>query len=62
MARAALRSLRYLSRYFSFWFFREPLFILALCSEEPVGDGKGGAEVPEPELLIAFCCGELRKD
>lgn len=62
MARAVLRSLRYLSRYFSFWFFREPLFILVLCSEELVGDGKAGAEAPEPELEMVFCCGEPRKD
>lgn len=62
MARAALRSLRYLSRYFSFWFFRGPLLILVLWSEELVGDGKAGAEAPEPELEAVFCCGEPRKD
>lgn len=62
MARAALRSRRYLSLYFSFWFFRGPLFILALWSEELVGDGKAGAEAPEPQLDMVFCCGELRKD
>lgn len=61
MARAALRSLRYLSLYFSFWFLRGPLFILALCSEEVVGDGKAGADAPEPELDMVFCCGEPRK-
>ncbi len=62
MARAVLRSLRYFSRYFSFWFFRGPLFILILWSEELVGDGKAGAEAPEPELEMVFCCGELRND
>lgn len=62
MARAAFRSLRYLSRYFSFWFFRGPLFIFPLCSKELVGEGKAGAEAPEPELEMAFCCGEPRKD
>lgn len=61
MARAALRSLRYLSLYFSFWFFRGPLFILVLWSEELVGDGKAGPEAPEPQLEM-FCCGEVRKD
>lgn len=61
MVRAAFRSLRYLSRYFSFWFFRDPLFTLALGSEEEVEDGKTVADEPEPEPPV-FCCGELRKD
>lgn len=61
MARAVLRSLRYLSRYFSFWFFRGPLFILVLCSEELAGDGKACAEGPVPELGMV-CGEEPRKD
>lgn len=55
MARAVLRSLRYLSRYFSFWFFRRPRFTFGLGSDEPVGEGKAWAELPDPEL-------EPRKD
>lgn len=62
MARAVLRSLRYLSLYFSFWFFRGPLFMLVLRSEELAGDGKAGPEAPEPELEMVFCCGDPRKD
>lgn len=62
MARAALRSLRYLSRYFSFWFLRAPLFVLGFCSEELVGDGKVGAETPDPELEMEFCGAEPRID
>lgn len=58
-ARAALRSLRYFSRYFSFWVFRAILFILVLCSEELMGEEKTWTEEPEPEL-DAVCC--VRKD
>lgn len=60
-ARAALRSLRYLSRYFSFWVFRGTLFILVLCSEELRGEEKTCAEEAEPELE-AVCCPAPRKD
>lgn len=45
-----MRSRRYFSRYFSFWLFRAPLFILGFCSEEPLGAGKAGAEAPEAVL------------
>lgn len=62
IVRAALRSLRYLSWYFSFCFCRGPLFILARCSEELVGEGKALPEAPEPELEEVLCCGEPRKD
>lgn len=51
-----MRSLRYFSLYFSFTFFREPLFGLGFGSEELPGDGKVGAEAPEP----AFSEGEDR--
>lgn len=62
MARAVLRSRRYLSRYFSLWFLRWPLFTLVLCSEELlVGGGKACAELPEPEPEMA-CCEGPRKD
>lgn len=40
MVRAVLRSLRYLSLYFSFWFFRGPRFTLGLGSDDLVGEGK----------------------
>lgn len=59
-ARAALRSRRYLSRYFSFWVFRGTLFILVLCSEELTGEEKTCTEEPEPELEA--CCAAPRKD
>ena len=62
MARAALRSLRYFCRYFSFWFFRGLFLALGLGSEEPVGEGKGGKEAAEPELEKAVWGGEPRKD
>ena len=62
IARAALRSRRYLSLYFSFWFLRWTFLTLGLCSEELVGEGKAVMEAAEPELDMVVWGGEPRKD
>lgn len=62
MASAALRSLRYFSLYFSFWFLRGPFLVLGLVSERPVGEGKGGREAAEPELEKVDWGGDPMKD